>query len=1003
MVSIPLSHVGRYGGAVVLASIALVATLQLEIIASQTPFALFFGAVAAAAWLLGRGPGLLAEVLSATGVAVFVVPHLTSAQIEPPRYFQFGVFILAGIVLVWGVSSVRRYLRRANELDVRFASLFEKNPFPVWIVNEKTGRFVAVNAAALEVYGYTQDEFLDLTIKDIGSDLPAGSFAERRANSDRRTAPITVAKHTRKDGSSLYVELVSQDLSGEMGNCRLVHAIDITERIRTSKLLETSEARLLKVFGAAPIAIAVSRWEDRTFLDINPEYAELTGWTLEQLKGRTAAECGLVTGRTEAEIREQLERHNTLVEQEIEITTRNGKKRNVILGIVFAEMHGEQCVVSSLINITELRRAEQRAAEVEDRLRLVTEKARVGLMMVSESRRFTFANNAYAEIFGIQAGQITGRRVSEVHPELFDNQIGPSLDRAFAGQSFNFELKQDTPAGTRYFDVRYEPSVSGGTQRSVVAVVTDITPRVNADLARDASEERYRTLFEYSPDGIAIADRSSRYIDANETLCSMLGYAREEFVGLRAPNLYVPREVPHLRQTLYGLNDDLDYYQEWQVRRKDGSTLPVEVVATKMPDGNTLTVIRDITDRKKLEDQLLQAQKMEAIGVLAGGVAHDFNNILTAISGYSELALQNLGPDDPNRDYILEIGGAGERAAALTRQLLSFSRRGRSKPEVHNLNDAIRETERMLRRIVKANIEFKLDLAHDLNDIRIDQSHVSQVIVNLVVNAGDAMPEGGTLTISTRNRYLVGDLAHDNIVVNSGDYVELSVRDTGIGMDDETKRRLFEPFFTTKEMGRGTGLGLATVYGIVKALGGDVDVESKVREGSTFRVFFPSLPKSDQVAEANDAADRAVPARGTILLVEDEDSVRSLVENVLTRNGFDVIASEGGEAALSVCHSYAGSIELLLTDMIMPGLDGLTLFRKVREIRPSIAATIMSGYTGEALEKAMLLEPGISFIGKPFSPDELVAAVSKSVEAAVPVRVEFPKPEREKALAADRI
>ncbi|HQZ95840.1 MAG TPA: PAS domain S-box protein [Pyrinomonadaceae bacterium] len=982
MLSFSQTPLARYSCAVIIVCIALLATIQIEQLAIQTPFALFFGAVTAAAWLFGRGPAIVAEILSAAGAQFLLMPQLSELQPDASRTLQLVTFLLFGSALAFATSSVRKYIAKAQQSETRFGSLFDHSPFPVFILDVKTNKFITVNKAATTVYGYSHEEFLDLSLKDLTLDDEEFDPGKTEGvGMVRRDIAIAVSKHRRKDGSVFYVELSTQDIEDKNGTARLIHSVDVTERIRTSDALRTSEARLSRVFGSCPVSMAVNRWSDRTFIEVNSEFTELTGWDLDSIKGKTVVDCGLLPEEAENELCRHLSEHNTIIDREVEITTRTGKRRNVIVGAVFVEINDEQRVISSMVDVTELRRAEERHRASEDRLKLVTEKAQVGLVMINSSRRFAFVNSAYAEIFELPTANITGRKVSEVHSTLYDKQIGPSLDRAFAGQSFRYELRCPTLRGTRYYDVRYEPTEVNGEIVSVVAVVTDVTERTRAELAREASEERYRTLFEYSPDGIAIADQDSFYIDANETLCRMLGYTREEFIGLHATNIFIPREVPHLGETLFGLNTDLEYYQEWEYRRKDGSTFPGEVIATVMPDGNTLTVIRDITERKQLEDQLVQAQKMEAIGVLAGGVAHDFNNILTAISGYSDLTLQNMPADDPLRDYILEINHAGTRAAALTTQLLSFSRRRVLTPVVHNLNAAVTDTERMLRHIVKEDIQFRIDLDPQLGNIKVDPSQITQVIVNLVVNAGDAMPNGGTLTITTRNRYLDGDFSHENVVVTSGPFVELTVRDTGIGMDDQTRRRLFEPFFTTKETGKGTGLGLSTVYGIVKQSGGDISVESEPGKGSTFRVYLPHATESSATRTPISSSPGVSSASGTILLVEDEIAVRNLIQSVLTKHGYKVIAVTNGDEALEICRTFADRIHLLLTDMIMPGMNGSELQFAASQIRPDMRTIIMSGYSGHQFDEGIDLGSETAFIEKPFGPDELIEKIRASVGA----------------------
>lgn len=290
----------------------------------------------------------------------------------------------------------------------------------------------------------------------------------------------------------------------------------------------------------------------------------------------------------------------------------------------------------------------------------------------------------------------------------------------------------------------------------------------------------------------------------------------------------------------------------------------------------------------------------------------------------------------------------------------------------------------MLRRIVKENIQFRLDLGPEVDCVRVDASHISQILVNLVVNAGDAMPEGGTLTISTRNKYLDGDVVHENVVVTSGPFVELIVRDTGIGMDEITRRRLFEPFFTTKETGKGTGLGLSTVYGIVRQSGGDISVETEPGKGSTFRVYLPAVGNSGGQKMVAQSATHSAAQSATILLVEDEAAVRNLVSSILTRQGYDVIAVECGDNAIEICRTSDRKIDLLLTDMIMPGIDGIALRQKIDELRPGIKTIIMSGYTGEKLEKAISLDPTVVFIGKPFGPEEIINVVTAAFSTGKP-------------------
>ena len=969
----------RYCFALLLVGVAMFSTVQSVSIATYAPFTLFFAAVLVATYFGGHFPGLFSLVLSIAGGEYFIIYRSDLSTLDLFNAIQLGTFVPVALLIVWLTAILRKRGIWAIEKESRYDFLFETNPLPMWIVDPDSLKFLAVNGAATSNYGYSRDEFLEMTVSDLLVDQDIVASNDEPSRIDRLGEPFPVSRHRRKDGSMLYVETIAHELIFDSRPAKLIHTIDVTERLETSAALLASEARLLSVFANCPIAVAVTRWCDDTFVDVNAEFLELTGGARHRLLGRTAVDCGLIDQETMMGLRTQLGQDKFLTDQEVVLTTQTGETLDVLMGGVFVEMMGEKHVITTFVDITKRKQSDEELRVSEERLRIVTENARVGLVMINEERRFTFANAAYADLFDLTDPNIVGLHVSDIHPQRYETQIRPSLDRVFAGERLRYELRQAAPDGEHFFDVRYEPTRANGKVSSVVAVVTDITERNRAELAREASEERYRTLFEYAPDGIAISDPQSFYLDANEALCRMLGCSKDEFVGLHATDIVVPKEIPHLQETLGGLNADLEYYQEWQFRRRDGSVFPGEVIATKMPDGNTLAVIRDTTERKHLEDQLLQAQKMEAIGVLAGGVAHDFNNILTAISGYSDLALENQSLEDSVRNYIMEIRAAGNRAAALTGQLLAFSRKRILMPTVHNLNVSVMDTEKMLRRIVKENINFEISLDPKLGNIKADPGQMAQVIVNLVVNAGDAMPNGGKLTIATRNVNIGHNYSGDNISVMPGPFAELTVTDTGIGMDQQTQRRLFEPFFTTKEIGKGTGLGLSTAYGIVKQSGGDIEVASEPGLGSTFKILLPCVEEAIVEPPITGRNDQPGDGSETILLVEDELPVRLLVQNILTRNGHRVLVADSGERAIEICRLYQEDIHLLLTDMILPKIGGRELSDEITKLRPGIKSLFMSGYVGDSNEDKRFTIEGRAFIEKPFTPNQLITKIREEL------------------------
>ncbi|PYS96265.1 MAG: hybrid sensor histidine kinase/response regulator [Acidobacteria bacterium] len=499
------------------------------------------------------------------------------------------------------------------------------------------------------------------------------------------------------------------------------------------------------------------------------------------------------------------------------------------------------------------------------------------------------------------------------------------------------------------------------------------------------SEERYRLLFENNPHPMWVYDLETlRFLAVNEAAVRHYGYSREEFLTMTIKDIRPPEDVPALLENITRIGEELDKAGVWRHRKKDGGVIDVEITShTLVFAGRRAEVVlaNDVTERKMLEEQLRQSQKMEAVGQLAGGVAHDFNNLLTAITGYSDLAIRRLKAEDPLRHHIEEIKKAGERAAALTRQLLAFSRKQVLQPKVLDLNAVVSEMEKMLRRLIGEDVEFRTALASDLGSIKADPGQIEQVLLNLCVNARDAMPGGGNLTVETSNVYLDEEYASHHVGVESGAYVMLAVSDTGYGMDEETQSRIFEPFFTTKEMGKGTGLGLSTVYGIVRQSGGNVWVYSEVGRGTTFKVYLPRVDEGVREYRRSDSPEDAARGTETILLAEDDEMVRRLAREVLEMYGYRVLEAPNGGAALLLCERHAGAIDLLVTDAIMPEMSGRELSERLSHLRPDMKVLFMSGYADTAAVQQGVLDEWANFIQKPFTPDALTRKVREILDA----------------------
>jgi two-component system, cell cycle sensor histidine kinase and response regulator CckA len=501
--------------------------------------------------------------------------------------------------------------------------------------------------------------------------------------------------------------------------------------------------------------------------------------------------------------------------------------------------------------------------------------------------------------------------------------------------------------------------------------------RDRVEEARRASEERYRTLFDYAPDGIVIADPNSYYLDANASICRMLGYTHDEFIRLHASDIVVQSEVEHIGPALSAIKVGSDYHREWQFRRKDDSVFTAEVIATAMPDGNLLGLIRDITERKRLEMQFIEAQKMEVIGHLASGVAHDFNNMLGVIIGYGDMMMVELDPNGLPHKCAEEIRQAAERAVGLTRQLLLFSRKQAVQTVVLDPNEVVTSMDKMLRRLIDENIELNFIPGNEIGQIKADSGQVGQVLMNLVVNARDAMPNGGKLTIETNNVALDEDYVRNHAGATVGDYVMLAVSDTGGGMSAEVKARLFEVFFTTKPKGKGTGLGLATCQTIVRQCGGHIEVQSESGKGTALKIYFPRVEQSVDMPTKPAAAAKPL-ARGTetLLLVEDEPSVRHLACSILESQGYNVLRANNGQEGLRVAREYKSDpISLVITDVIMPLMNGKVMAEWLKATYPEIKILYTSGYTDDAIAEHGVLEPGVAFLSKPYSPATLARKV----------------------------
>jgi PAS domain S-box-containing protein len=525
-----------------------------------------------------------------------------------------------------------------------------------------------------------------------------------------------------------------------------------------------------------------------------------------------------------------------------------------------------------------------------------------------------------------------------------------------------------------------------------ISYVTDISMRKRKEEAIRASEEQYRALFDQSPFSKFLYEQETlRFLAVNDAAIRHYGFSRVEFLRMTVEDIRSGDPSAPVTRVSAKEPGEQSVTQRRHVK-KDGTLMDVEVTGHALVLGAMpccLAVALDVTERNRMERQIRQSQRMEAIGNLAGGVAHDFNNLLSIILSYSQMLAADLQPGDPMRDDLEEISKAGEGAAGLTRQLLAFSRQQILQPRILDLNAVVGGVAKMLRRLVGEDVELDVVSGAALGTVSADPGQIEQVVMNLVVNARDAMPNGGSLTVKTSNVDLDSAYAADHPGVEPGAYVMLAVTDTGTGMDSATRERIFEPFFTTKEKGRGTGLGLSTVFGIVRQSGGSISVDTEVDEGTTIKVYLPQADPAcgAAVESANDV--KARRGSETILLVEDDEQVRALTRTILERHGYHVLEAQGGGDALLLCEQYKTMIHLLLTDVVMRRINGRTLAMRLACLRPQMKVLYMSGYTDDAIIRHGMLNSDVAFLQKPFTPASLtrkLREVLDSENGGVPIR-----------------
>jgi PAS domain S-box-containing protein len=830
------------------------------------------------------------------------------------------------------------------------------------------------NHAAEQMLGWRRDEVLGRFLPSVPQDSQE-EFAAFLAwvHSGKSIMGKDLVRR-RKDGSvieySLYAAPEYDDEGQVAGNIAVL--VDVTERKRVEDAVAAERQRFLSLLEAMPAYVGLMTpdyhvaFANRYFRD---QFGEPEGRTCyDYMFGRSepCENCQafrvLETGRPE----------------EYEWLGPDGRTYQICDQLVH-DTDGSPLILEMGIDITDRKQAEERLRNEKQFSETLLETIPTPVYYEDTSGRYLGCNRAFEEFWGKPREELIGKDVYEMGPQETSDKKAVMDQELFERPGRQrYEWKLRAADGSEKEVIFHKASFldAMGQVGGLIGVIIDITERKRA-------EEAFQSLVTHAPMGIYIV-QDGKFVMINPGFEAITGYEAQELIGQDCFSTVSPEYRTFVRekaiQRLKG--EALPPYEFQFITKRGESGWVMQTITPTQYQGQraVLGYFMDITPLKKLEAQFLQAQKMEAVGRLSGGVAHDFNNILGVIMGHAELMLMRLNPNDPLSGHVKEIRNAGERAASLTRQLLAFSRKQILQPGVVNLNLMVTDLEKMLHRLIGEDIELFTVLESAQGSVEVDPGQLEQVILNLAVNARDAMPQGGKLTIETHDVNLDEAYCLNHPDVVPGPFLLLAVSDNGMGMDDDTRAHIFDPFFTTKDLGKGTGLGLSTVFGIIKQSGGAIEVYSEPGFGTTFKIYFPRVGELAASPQAEVQVERSL-GNETILVVEDDDMLRPLIIDVLKVYGSEALEARDGAEALRICENHPGPIHLMLTDVVMPQMSGRQLAERMAVLRPQMKVLFMSGYTDDAIVHHGILNEDTAYIQKPFAPDDLVKKVREVLEA----------------------
>jgi len=877
-------------------------------------------------------------------------------------------------------------LRKSEE---KLKSIFSAAPVGIGVVENRVIK--EANDHLCQMTGYGRSELLNVNVRFLYATEEEFEFVEREKYKQvaEKGKGTVETFWRRKDGEVINVLLSSSPINpSNMSLGVTFTALDITERKRAEGRLAESEERFRLAFENANIGVCLVDTEGR-FLRVNDRLCEIWGYSKSELETMSVND---VTHPEDLDISQDFIEAACLGEVERDVFEKRylHKLGHVVWGQVSSSLVRDRqgnplYYIAHVQNFTDRKRAEEELRATEQRYRSLVEESFDGIFL-HKGTKVVFANSRLCEMLGYERSEVEGLDFWRLyHPDYHDitRYRAQARMRGEAVPSQYEVMLQRKDGSSFYGEILAKVlEVAGGP--GVQVWVRDITARREAEQELRRSEERYRTLFEESKDGVFLTADDGRVVDVNQSLLDMLGYTREELLGLNIAQVYAdPSDRDKYRRAIKEAGSVKDYPITF--KRKDGKEIHcLETASCRLAfDGAIIGcqgITRDVSEQEHLQEQLIQAQKMEAVGTLAGGVAHDFNNILQVALGYSELILGDEGLPQRYKPDLQKINESARRGADLVQRLLTFSRKTQSNPQPLSVNRRINEIGKMLERTIPKMIDIRLMLDEDLAAINADPTQLDQVLMNLAVNARDAMPDGGKLIIETANILLDEEYARTHLDVRPGHYVLLMVTDTGSGMDKDTLEHIFEPFYTTKGAGEGTGLGLAVVHGIVQQHGGFIRCYSEPGAGTTFNIYFPALV-SDEAPEERVSGLRPRGGSETILVADDDEMVRDLCSRILVKAGYTVIAASSGKEALERYKTQGEGISLVILDLIMPEMSGKQCLEGLLSLDPSIKVVIASGYSANGPTKDALSAGAKGFVNKPYDIRQVLAVVREILDA----------------------